>query len=165
MRPDARENSKISPSTIVRAALAAGSHPHLASVLQQGRKSANIHASSGVMRGIPVDEAQHLGDVYRTRGLAMYALIIVIGMLSQGASGSAVLPVGVTSQIVGKFKNLDECKVAASQPHAGGPISDFNLPTRGGPPLEGAVPGGPPVGFVVVTTWGANWYCTYTGAN
>ena len=43
----------------------------------------------------------------------MYALIIVIGMLSQGA-GSAVMPVGVTSQIVGKFKNLDECKAAAS---------------------------------------------------
>ena len=44
----------------------------------------------------------------------MYALIIVIGMLSTGASGSAVIPVGVTSQIVGKFKNLDECKAAAS---------------------------------------------------
>ena len=48
----------------------------------------------------------------------MYALIIVIGVLSQGAS---VIPVGVTSQIVGKFKTLDECKAAASQPHAGGP--------------------------------------------
>jgi len=47
MRPDASENSQISPSTIVRAARAAGSHPHLASVLLQGRKSANIHASSG----------------------------------------------------------------------------------------------------------------------
>jgi hypothetical protein len=32
----------------------AGSHPHLASVLLQGRKSANIHASLGVNRGIPV---------------------------------------------------------------------------------------------------------------
>ena len=61
----------------------------------------------------------------------MYALIIVIGMLSQGASGSAVIPVGVTSQIVGKFKNLDECKAAASQPHAGGPISDFSLQLLG----------------------------------
>ena len=66
----------------------------------------------------------------------MYALIIVIGMLSQGA-GSAVMPVGVTSQIVGKFKNLDECKAAAGQPHAGGPISDLSLST----------------------TWGVNWYC------
>jgi hypothetical protein len=72
----------------------------------------------------------------------MYALIIVIGMLSQGA-GSAVMPVGVTSQIVGKFNNLDECKTAASQPHAGGPVSDLSLST----------------------TWGVNWYCTYTGGN
>ena len=41
----------------------------------------------------------------------MYALIIVIGVLS---SGGTVIPVGVTSQIVGKFKNLDECKAAAA---------------------------------------------------
>jgi hypothetical protein len=47
---DASENSQISPSTIVRAARAAGSHPHLASVLLQGRKSANIYARSGVIR-------------------------------------------------------------------------------------------------------------------
>src|SRR5262249_6114924 len=53
MRPDASENSQISPSTIVWAARAARSHPHLASVLLQGRNSANIHASSGVIRGIP----------------------------------------------------------------------------------------------------------------
>lgn len=72
----------------------------------------------------------------------MYALIIVIGMLSQGA-GSAVMPVGVTSQIVGRFKNLDECKAAAGEPHAGGPVSDLSLST----------------------TWGVNWYCTYTGGN
>src|SRR5215469_17390422 len=38
MRPDASENSQISSSIIVRAARAAGSHPHLASVLLQGRK-------------------------------------------------------------------------------------------------------------------------------
>jgi hypothetical protein len=73
-------------------------------------------------------------------GLVMYALIIVIGVIS---SGSSVIPVGVTSQIVGKFKNLDECKAAASQPHAGGPVADITL----------------------VTTWGVNWYCTYAGAN
>src|SRR5258707_4294047 len=54
VRPNARENSQIRPSTIVRAARAAGSHPHLASVLLQGLKSANIYASSGVIRGIPV---------------------------------------------------------------------------------------------------------------
>jgi hypothetical protein len=45
MRPDASENSQISSSIIVRAARAAGSHPHLASVLRQGRKSANICVS------------------------------------------------------------------------------------------------------------------------
>src|SRR6478735_5153474 len=55
MRPDASENSQISPSTIVRAARAAGSHPHLASVLLQGRKSANIHANLGVIWEIPVN--------------------------------------------------------------------------------------------------------------
>jgi hypothetical protein len=46
----------------------------------------------------------------------MYALIIVIAVLSP--AGSAVTPVGVTSQVVGKFKNLDECK---------GPIADSSL--------------------------------------
>jgi hypothetical protein len=70
----------------------------------------------------------------------MYALIIVIGVLSQGSSA---MPVGVTSQMVGKFKNIDECKEAASKPHAGGPVSDISLST----------------------TWGVNWYCTYTGVN
>src|SRR6516225_2864027 len=42
MRPDAGENSQISPSTIVRPARVAGSNPHLASVLLQRWKSANI---------------------------------------------------------------------------------------------------------------------------
>jgi hypothetical protein len=37
----------------------------------------------------------------------MYALIIVIGMVSPGAP---VTPVGATGQIVGKFKTLDRCK-------------------------------------------------------
>src|SRR6516164_11839077 len=50
MRPDASENSQISPSTIVQAARAAGSHPHLPSVLLQGRKDANIPDSSGESR-------------------------------------------------------------------------------------------------------------------
>ena len=53
VRPNASENSQISPSTIARAARAAGSHPHFASVLQQDRKSANISARSGVIWGIP----------------------------------------------------------------------------------------------------------------
>jgi hypothetical protein len=53
MRPDASESSQISSSIIVRAARAAGSHSRLASVLQQGWKSANIRLSLGVIRGIP----------------------------------------------------------------------------------------------------------------
>ena len=68
----------------------------------------------------------------------MYALIIVIGMLSPATS--AVVPVGVTSQIVGKFRTLDQCKAAGSQPVAGGIISDLSL------------------------TRGIYWYCVYAGA-
>jgi hypothetical protein len=59
------------------------------------------------------------------RRLRMYALIIVIAVLSP-ATGS-VTPVGVTSQIVGKFKNLDQCKAAATEQTAGGAISDLAL--------------------------------------
>jgi hypothetical protein len=59
----------------------------------------------------------------------MYALIIVIAVLSP--AGGAVTPVGVTSQVVGKFRNLDQCKAAASQQSAGGAISDLSL-SRGG---------------------------------
>jgi len=72
------------------------------------------------------------------RRYAMYALIIVIGMVSPG--GGAVTPVGVTSQIVGKFKTLDQCKKAASEPMPGGTISELNL------------------------SRGIYWYCVYTGA-
>jgi hypothetical protein len=68
----------------------------------------------------------------------MYKLIIVIGMLSP-ATGS-VVPVGVTSQIVASFKNFEQCKAAASEPGAGGTISDLSL------------------------TRGIYWYCVYSGA-
>jgi hypothetical protein len=68
----------------------------------------------------------------------MYALIIVIGMLSP-ATG-AVVPVGVTSQVVGKFRTMDQCKAAGAQPIASGAISDLSL------------------------TRGVYWYCVYTGA-
>ena len=47
------------------------------------------------------------------------------------------------SQIVGKFKTLDECKAAAQQPQAGG-----------------AIPG-----FTLQATWGGYWYCAYTSMN
>jgi hypothetical protein len=68
----------------------------------------------------------------------MYALILVVGMLSP-ATGS-VVPVGVTSQTVGKFESLDECKAAANRPIADGIISDLSL------------------------TRGVYWYCVYAGA-
>src|SRR5450830_687366 len=49
VRPNARENGQISPPTTVRAARRASSRPHLAAVLREGRKSANIQAGSGVI--------------------------------------------------------------------------------------------------------------------
>jgi hypothetical protein len=67
----------------------------------------------------------------------MYALIIVIAILSP-ATGS-VTPVGVTSQTVGTFKTLDQCKAAAIQPHGEGAIDDLSL------------------------TKGVYWYCAFTG--
>ena len=67
----------------------------------------------------------------------MYALILVIAVLSP-ATG-AVTPVGVTSQLVGEFKSLDQCKEAASKPTAGGAISDLSL------------------------SRGVYWYCAYAG--
>jgi len=68
----------------------------------------------------------------------MYALIIVIAVLSP-ATG-AVTPVGVTSQMVGKFKNLDQCKAAASEQTAGGIVADLSL------------------------SRGVYWHCVYAGA-
>ena len=67
----------------------------------------------------------------------MYALIIVIGMLSP-ATGS-VVPVGVTSQIVGKFESLDQCKAAAGEPFVAGVTADLTL------------------------SQGVYWYCVYAG--
>ena len=65
----------------------------------------------------------------------MYALIIVIGLVPPG-SGSAV---GVTSQVIGKFENMDQCKAAASQPLAGGSVEDLSLSKE------------------------HDWYCVYKG--
>jgi len=55
----------------------------------------------------------------------MYALVIIFAILSP-ATG-AVTPVGVTSQTVGEFKTLDQCKAAVNEPLTGGTISDLNL--------------------------------------
>ena len=55
----------------------------------------------------------------------MYSLIIVFAILSP-ATGS-VVPVGVTSQILAKFKTLDQCKSAANEQGASGATSDLSL--------------------------------------
>jgi hypothetical protein len=41
--------------TLLKLARLSGGRPHLAAVLQEGRKSANIHASLRVIRGIPAN--------------------------------------------------------------------------------------------------------------
>ena len=81
---------------------------------------------------------QHRLVCPKTKRFAMYALIIVIAVLSP--AGGAVTPVGVTSQVLGKFKNLDQCKTTGSQQGAGGATSDLSL------------------------SRGIYWYCAYTGA-
>ena len=48
--------ARSSPSTIVRAARAAGSHPHLASVLLQGRKKREYSRQFGSHPGIPAKD-------------------------------------------------------------------------------------------------------------
>jgi len=53
--------------------------------------------------------------------LAMYALIIVIGVVSSG------LPVGVTSHVTGTYEDLEQCKAAANKPQDSGSIIDLNL--------------------------------------
>src|SRR5215813_10730594 len=59
VRPNARENSQIRPSTIVRTARAAGSQPHLASGFQGRCKIATLHAGFGVIRGMSVKGFEH----------------------------------------------------------------------------------------------------------
>jgi hypothetical protein len=49
----------------------------------------------------------------------MYSLIIVFAILSPSGSG-AVTPVGVTSQILARFRTVDQCKTAANKEGAAG---------------------------------------------
>src|SRR5450759_1003961 len=67
VRPNASENGQISPSTTVRAVRGDGSCPKLASILPEGRKTANICPNSGVIRGIPVNHspAEHDNACWR----------------------------------------------------------------------------------------------------
>jgi hypothetical protein len=68
----------------------------------------------------------------------MYLLIVVISVLSPATS--SVVPVGVTSQTVGRFDSLEQCKAAANEPGATGAIVDLSL------------------------SRGVYWYCVYAGA-
>jgi hypothetical protein len=73
----------------------------------------------------------------------MYALIIAIAMQTSGLGGGGA-SVGITSQVIGKFRSLDECKAVAAQPYAaGGSISEA----------------------IVATNSGLNWYCVPAGSN
>jgi len=58
------------PPTTVRAARCAGGRPHLASVLQEGDKSANIHVRSGAIWGIPACRRCHPQKIGRKNILA-----------------------------------------------------------------------------------------------
>src|SRR5215813_13337719 len=66
MRPDASENSQINPSTIVRAARAAGSQPYLPSGFQGRCKIATLHAGFGVTRGM--SELFRYGSLHAKQG-------------------------------------------------------------------------------------------------
>ena len=55
--PNASENGQISPSPIVRAARGDDGRPNHAAVLQSGRINASVHASTGVIWGIPVNDS------------------------------------------------------------------------------------------------------------
>ena len=68
----------------------------------------------------------------------MYVLIIVISVLSPATA--SVVPVGVASQVVGRFDGLEKCKAAANEPGATGAIVDLTL------------------------SRGIYWHCVYAGA-
>jgi len=74
MRPDASENSQINPSTIVRAARAAGSQLYLPSGFQGRCKIATLHAGFGVIRGMSVYVSYAQLRAPAARRLALLAL-------------------------------------------------------------------------------------------
>jgi hypothetical protein len=56
VHPNARENGQISPLDHRSGCPTRQHRPHLASVLRDGRKSANIYVGLGVIWGIPMYE-------------------------------------------------------------------------------------------------------------
>ena len=51
----------------------------------------------------------------------MYVLIIVVSVLS------SAIPVGVTSQNIGRFDSLEQCNAVANKPGAMGAVVDLNV--------------------------------------
>jgi hypothetical protein len=78
VRPNASENEQISPTTTVPVARGVDSRPHLASILQEGRKSINIHAGSGVIWGIPGKIMKHLEVVFLAVIVVIYPFLFAI---------------------------------------------------------------------------------------
>ena len=54
----------------------------------------------------------------------MYVLIIVVSVLS------SAIPVGVTSQNIGRFDSLEQCKAVANKPGASGAVVDHKCLKR-----------------------------------
>jgi hypothetical protein len=54
-------------------------------------------------------------------GLTMYVLIIVVAVLS------SAIPVGVTSQNIGRFDSLEQCNAVANEAGATGAVVDLNV--------------------------------------
>jgi len=51
----------------------------------------------------------------------MYVLIIVVSVMS------SAIPVGFTSQNIGRFDSLEQCNAVANKPGAMGAVVDLNL--------------------------------------
>ena len=51
----------------------------------------------------------------------MYVLIIVVAVLS------SAIPVGVTSQNIGRFDSLEQCNAVANEAGATGAVVDLNV--------------------------------------
>jgi rare lipoprotein A len=82
-----------------------------------GLASVNLKIVRFLFMLTDVSENICASEIERGGSPGMYALILVIAILSP-ATG-AVTPVGVTSQSIGTFVTLDQCKAAAMKPLVG----------------------------------------------
>ena len=89
VRPNASENGQVSPMTTIRAALGDESCPNPASLLPEGRKTANIYPNSRVIRGI-LDQF-FIGLEIRTRGKSAGIYPTVASLAITAVLGHVVL--------------------------------------------------------------------------